>query len=43
MRQGAAEEAGAKVSEHVLAEAEVCLETVGDRQADVARSRAAAG
>jgi DNA-binding GntR family transcriptional regulator len=39
MRQGDAEAAGAKMSEHVLAEAEVCLETVRAIHAEVGHSR----
>lgn len=43
MREGAAEAAGAKMHEHVLAEAEVCLETLRAIEDQVTRSRAAAG
>lgn len=43
MRQGDAEAAGAKMNEHIMAEADVCLETVRAIQAEVARSHEAAG
>ncbi|MGI8563449.1 MAG: GntR family transcriptional regulator [Candidatus Dormibacter sp.] len=43
MRQRAAEAAGAKMHEHVMAEAEVCLETLAALEAEANRSRAAAG
>lgn len=43
MRQGAAAEAGAKMHEHVMVEAAVCMETVSALHAETARSRAVAG